>query len=144
MKYLKLIALLIPVVMISCSKDDDDNNNGGTTPQTNTEKLCGKNWKYSKIESDTNNDGVADVDITSQFDACELDDFNTFNTNSTGTYNNGPTKCVSSDPQTSAFTWTWLANETQLKWDAISYNVIINDGNTLKLRYNTLIVTFVK
>ena len=145
MKYLKLIALLIPVVMISCSKDDDDNDNGGgNTTLTNTDKLCGKNWKYSKIESDTNGDGVADVDITSQFDACELDDFNTFNTNFSGTYNNGPLKCVSSDPQTSAFTWTWLANETQLKWDADTYNVIINDGNTLKLRFGAIIITFVK
>ncbi len=145
MKYLKLIALLIPVVMISCSKDDDDNsNNGGTTPLTNTDKLCGKNWKYSKIEADTNGDGTPDLDVTSQQPSCELDNFILFNSNLTGVFNEGPTKCSPSDPQTSNFTWTWMANETQLKWDAQTFTVLVNDGNTLKLRLNTITFTFVK
>jgi len=147
MKYLKLIALLIPVVMISCSKDDDDNsNNGGNTTLTNTDKLCGKNWKYSKIESDTNGDGVADLDITSQYPACALDNYYTFSAPPTQTvvFNEGPTKCDPNDPQTTSVTWTWLANETQLKWDAQTYTVIVNDGNTLKLRLSPLTITFIK
>jgi hypothetical protein len=45
---------------------------------------------------------------------CQRDNFETFSTNLTTTFDEGATKCSSSDPQTKQGTWSFNTGETQL------------------------------
>ncbi|MFN5223519.1 MAG: hypothetical protein ACK5DJ_04975 [Bacteroidota bacterium] len=128
----KTLALLMASIVLisSCSKDDDSTSGGGGgTPATNTSKLCNKNWK---IETFVFNG----VDITSQLDACELDNFTRFSTDGNYVSDEGPTKCDPADPQTTPGTWSWAANETKLVTDGDTTNLLVNSGSVLKIGFD--------
>ncbi|PWU03860.1 MAG: hypothetical protein C5B52_02555 [Bacteroidetes bacterium] len=110
MKSLKFSALLLATaVSISfpgaCKKDDKPS-------KTKTDFLTQSSWKYDKVGIDADNNGTIDQDIALQ--PCETDNIFTFNSNGTGTVDEGPTKCDASDPQTTAITWSFKNNETVL------------------------------
>jgi hypothetical protein len=119
-----LILLLGSLSLSACNKDDDNKE------KTNTEKITLSAWKYDKAEIDSDKNGTPDAPVPSGVvEACEVDNTITFKTDNTGVVDEGATKCETSDPQSSSFTWTFKNNETIINFPtAIITNV---DGDVI-------------
>jgi len=102
-----LFALAAGLTFTSCSKDDD------TAPQTKTEMLTGKNWKVTAQTTSVNGGTPSDTYATER--ACTKDDFETYATDGNVTFDEGPTKCASNEPQTQSGTWAFVENDSKLK-----------------------------
>ena len=92
--------------IFSCKKSSDASSKSKTTLATQS------SWKIQSVGADLNKDGTVDNDVTSQLQACQLDNIYTLKTDGTGTSDEGAAKCNASDPQTSAITWSFKSNET--------------------------------
>ena len=122
------------VVIGSCKKDKHND-----TPKTKTDLLTSGTWKYTGAiitpAYDYYGDGNAVTDIFSIMKTCEKDDFETYKTNGTWEYNDGPTKCDASDPQAFNLPWSLSTDETKLILGG-GENIILELTTTaLKLRY---------
>jgi hypothetical protein len=94
--------LAIALIINGCSK-----SSSSTPAKTNTDLLAQGNWKIKTVF-------VNNVDYTSSVPSCVKDNIVTFMANGTGNWDEGPTKCNSTDPQTNPFTWAWQSNGTIL------------------------------
>ncbi|HXB90779.1 MAG TPA: hypothetical protein VNU72_00755 [Puia sp.] len=113
-------ALVLAFAWASCSKSKS------TDPGNPTVNLVtAASWKYDTSGIDLNKDGVVDIGGDSLITACQKDDIYTFKSDSTGTLDEGATKCHVGDPQTAPFTWSLTTNQTVL---AISSNTLLS-GN---------------
>ena len=125
--------LLLCVGFISsCDKDDDDRQ------KTRSELLIGTWVLTSDAYSpayDYDWDGNTETEIFNRYDACDKDDLTVFNAGGTGTYDEGPTKCDQSDPQSIPFAWSLTNNDNSLVVGGDTYNVVQLDQNTLKVSY---------
>lgn len=119
----------------SCKKDEEDQENTTTTvtiPETATQKLCDKSFKMTAWTSSPAWQGVTDVYAVTL--PCYLDNTMVFHTIGTVIGGEGANKCNAGDPQTTSGTWVFINNETVLVVnDTTIYNVLVNDGTTLKL-----------
>ncbi len=108
MKYI-LLAFAICFLIPACKKDK-------TKDPTKTELITSSSWKYESGGIDQNRDGTVDLtfESTGYLQPCILDNFGTFNVNGTGVSDEGPTKCTTTAPQTTSFTWNFLSNETMI------------------------------
>jgi hypothetical protein len=79
-----------------------------TVAGTRTFFITKATWKFS-------NANVGGLDVSSFLQTCQKDNQLTFVGGGTGTNNEGATKCNPGDPQTSPFTWSFQAGETQLQ-----------------------------
>jgi hypothetical protein len=108
------LVILTGAAIVGCQKDDN-NNNGGSTK---TQLITTGSWKltsdYIDPAVDVNGDGVADHEVFNFYDDCSKDDMLTFKSNGTLTFDEGPTKCDPTDPQSENTTWKFGSNETQL------------------------------
>jgi hypothetical protein len=122
------------IILISCHKDENTN-----TAKTKTELLTTGTWKYigATINPayDYYGDGTLTTNIFDIMKACERDDFETYNTNGTWEYNEGPTKCDPSYPQIFSLPWSLAANETKLFVGPVEHTILELTATTLKLRY---------
>lgn len=79
------------------------------------------------------------TDYYAQMQDCEKDDLICFDTPNIYKEDEGAAKCNTNDPQTETDTWSWNATETiisvTMDSETTSYNVITNDGTTLKVSY---------
>ena len=141
MKLLKysLIAL-ISISLFSCEKDDDTTEpTTPTTPTTptNTEKLCGKNFITSDYTLIQNGVTITTGLDTNFYPACQQDNIQRFETDSSLAFDEGATKCDPTDPQTEAGNWVFYDSETKLIFepgpDADTLNIITNNGTVLTL-----------
>lgn len=98
------------VFCLSCKKSNDNS----TPPKSKTVLLTQSSWKVQSVGIDADNNGTVDQDVTSSLSACQLDNTYSFKSDSTGTMDEGATKCSSTDPQTTSFTWGFRNNETVL------------------------------
>lgn len=107
MKYVSCI-LLLSFVLPFCKKDDKPKE------PTKTEMLTSSSWKYDSGGVDQDRNGTVDISFTTSglLQPCMLDNTGVFNTNGTGTADEGATKCNVNTPQTSAFNWSFASNET--------------------------------
>jgi hypothetical protein len=129
------------LVFTNCKKDKKDPEpEPVVVPPTNSEKLTNKNFRLTASTVDPAfNDGTTLItDVYAQMDACEKDDILRFNTNGTGTNDEGATKCDPDDPQTESFNWVFSTDEkvitvTPTGGTPYSFTVLINDGTTLKV-----------
>jgi len=134
------IALLLMITGItttlSCKKDKDDSS----TVKTKTELLTVGNWKYTACiispAYDYYGDGNPVTNIFNILKPCEKDDFETYKTNGTWEYNEGPTKCDQSFPQIFSEAWRFTADETRLFIGTSECTILELTSNTLKLRYS--------
>jgi len=85
----------------SCQKNSTDKE------PTKTELITKTSWKFSKAEANG-------MDANSYIDDCFKDNTAIFASDGSGTLDEGATKCDSSDPQSSPFSWEFLNNETTL------------------------------
>lgn len=106
---------------LSCKKDSD-------TPAaaTKTDLLTAKNWKTTDLKVN----GVS-VFNSGLIDACDKDNLIKFNTNKTAIFDEGATKCSSTDPQTRNGSWDFTTSETKLK-------VTNPDGDVVEATIGTL------
>ena len=126
----------------SCKKDKKDPEPEEPTPVvlTNTQKISNKNFKLTAatIDPGVPTGGTTITDWYAQMDDCEKDDLINFSENGTYKDDEGATKCATSDPQTTTGTWVWNTNETIITvttgTDVTSFDVLVNDGTTLKVK----------
>jgi hypothetical protein len=110
------VGLCLAVALVGCGKDDSDDAKPNTPTLTAKETLLtSKNWRISAVSvthsffgQTINSDGYA------QLSACKKDDFIKYNADKTAVGDEGATKCSTSDPQTSSFTWAFNSAETEL------------------------------
>lgn len=98
-----IMTALALVGFMGCDKDDDD-----TPAKTKTELITQGSWKFSTAT-------VGGADVSAFLQTCQKDNVLTFvAAGSTGTVDEGATKCNAGDPQTSPFTWSFASGETQV------------------------------
>lgn len=80
-------------------------------------------WKFSNAK-------VGLTDVSAFLQTCQKDNILTFAAAGTGTNDEGATKCNAGDPQTTPFTWNFVASETQL---FISSTLFTGGSNTFNI-----------
>ena len=139
MKKVLFLFAISGVALFGCDKEDDDNN--GQSEKTNL--LVQQTWKFQSAGFDMGSNGSVDLDLTAQTPACLADNTLTFTANGNGTMDEGATKCNTAAPQTTAFTWGFATNETEMN---ISGNVIpgVNSGKFKIIALSTTQLTLSK
>ena len=103
-------ALALSLFLLACDKNDDDEQTDNTSTIASS-----SSWKYDSGGADVNGDGNIDVDVAAfGVQACALDNTVSFTTGGTGTADEGPTKCDPALPQSTAFNWNFLNNQSNL------------------------------
>ncbi len=93
--------------------------------------LTTSTWKFSEAGIDTEGDGKIDQALpTGTLTTCQTDFILTFKSDKTGTLDEGPTKCIASDPQTTPFTWELNSDNTQITFSA---NILAGFGGATKI-----------
>jgi hypothetical protein len=125
-----ILAFLSMILVFTACKKDSDNN----TPKTNTDLLVQGSWKFD-------NATVGGSDVSSLIQGCQKDNTLTFAAGGTGTLDEGATKCNSSDPQSSPFTWSFATNETVLHVSATLFTGGSSDFNIVTLNETQLVLS---
>ena len=141
----KLLSLfLVAAALASCSKKDDSTPT--PIPASPTELLTAKSWRISAETSSTAITGSPTPIVQDEYanmKACERDDFTKFNTDKSATFDEGATKCSTTDPQTQTGSWSLNSANTQLtikdptQGSTIVFDVVTLSATTLSLRYST-------
>jgi hypothetical protein len=130
-----LLIAALTIIALSCSKDD---------AATKKEMLTGKNWILTAETINPGLDfggGIIITDIYSQYDQCYKDNIANFTTSGNYTFEEGPTKCDSNDPQVfDAGTWTFNSDETILVVTSTTDGVM--NLTIQELTASKLVVTF--
>jgi hypothetical protein len=109
------------IIINSCSKSN-------STQKTKMQLLTQSTWKYDTAGIDLNGDGTIDAAFPAGYLLdCTKDNLLTFNTDSTGTADEGPTKCNTTDPQTVAFTWSFNSTQTDITSSTAIFNGVGGD-----------------
>lgn len=107
MKNYVFALLSIGLIILSCNKDDDDDNNDDNAQ---VQLISSATWKYDTAAiGDDSGNPVSPLPAGTIAD-CEKDDTITFMSDSTGTLNEGATKCDAADPQSTSFKWWFKDN----------------------------------
>ena len=136
MKKLSLL-FLAALALGSCKKNDD--NAPATPTSSKTDLLTAKNWRIT-ADKTTNTVGTYSTvdDDYATSPACERDNFLKFNTNKKATYDEGATKCDSSDPQTASAAWDINSDGTKLTLTDPSGTGLVEQKDILELTATTL------
>jgi hypothetical protein len=128
-----LVLFIIPFLFTECKKE------ATTTNKSKTELLCSSKWvqKSFKVNPGIDIGGVILTDIYPQFELCDKDDTEKYETNGFGISDEGADKCDPSSPQTSSFTWSFKNNETILSLDGD--DLAINTLNNNELIIETIV-----
>lgn len=138
----KLLLLSLGLAALSACKKDSE-----TTPTiaTPTELLTAKNWRLSAYTSGFATAGAAAVttDEYATTPACQRDDFTKFNANKSVLFDEGASKCNTTDAQSETSTWDLSSNDTKLTLAApqlggfpIPFDIITLSSSTLHIRYS--------
>jgi hypothetical protein len=120
---MKKVPVLIPFALailffvlpfVACKKNGSSGSNG---PSATVKLITQATWKFDTSGVDQNHDGIPEIGDTS-IKPCEKDNTYTFRVDSTGTMDEGATKCHVGDPQTVPFTWKLTNNETVMTSNA--------------------------
>ncbi|RZK30321.1 MAG: hypothetical protein EOO63_07050 [Hymenobacter sp.] len=136
----KLLLFALCVASLSACKKDSEN-----TP-SKMDLITAKNWRVTAATTTTtvtttgSSPTVTTTNDYAQYDPCEKDNFYKFNTNKTLIFDEGPTKCNPSSPQTSTITWDFNGDQTKLITGTASSSSSSSDdilelsATTLRLR----------
>ena len=95
-----LVFLLI--LWVACKKSSSSTN----SPSARMNFVTQSSWKFDTAGIDLDRNGTIDIGDTTIL-SCYKDNTYLFNKDSTGTADEGATKCNSTDPQTYPFTWSF-------------------------------------
>ena len=148
MKKIILSVAVLAVFFTGCKKKEDDPAPSTPSSKSKTELLTANTWIQTGATAsksvDYDGDGNSSLDVFTQMDACEKDDFINFNnTNNTksGTINEGANSCDADPNDVNAFTWALNSTESILTLAASGFSVDMTlvevTGTTLKLSYET-------
>jgi hypothetical protein len=137
MKY-ALLLLTLSTILLSCSKDDAAKKDALTTGT----------WKLTGGMTDYNKDGVYEEDYYAILAGCEKDNIYTFQSGGSEIVDEGPTKCIDSNPQTRTSTWSFKNNQKELQLGTSTYQIEALTSTTLRLKgtasYNIIYTVNVK
>src|SRR5436189_4527243 len=112
MKNYVLALISIGFITYGCNKDDD--NNSTDDVKAKVQLITSATWKYDTAAI-SDKDGNPTLALPSGIiQSCDKDNTITFKSDSTGTLNQGTTKCSPSDPQTTSFKWWFKEKGTVL------------------------------
>jgi hypothetical protein len=131
--------LLAALALGSCKKNDD---NSPAAP-SKTDLLTAKNWRITAQKNTTTfGTQTSTTDEYAALSACERDNFAKFNTNKTVVFDEGATKCSTSDPQTESGTWDFNSDQSKLNLTdpslggvVIPFDIVELSATTLHVRY---------
>lgn len=137
MKKILFATLILSSLFIGCSKDDKED----VKQPTKTELLTAHYWQATALTVDPplSIGGTQISDFYAQLENCSKDDLEKYNTNNTVTYDEGPTKCDPTDPQTQTSPWSFNSDETILTINGESYKVLTLTSTQLKMSFSELI-----
>jgi hypothetical protein len=131
-----LMLLIGGMCFTACDKNDDKDKE-----KTNTDKITLAAWKFDKASLDVNKDGTGDFPVPdSEIEACERDNLITFKADNTGTVDEGPTKCATSDPQSVPFVWTFKTNETVINFPTAILAGVDGDVTIVSLTETSMVL----
>ena len=138
MKYYVLALVSIGSIILSCNKDDDDKKDDLSTK---IQLMTTATWKYDTAAIGDNNGKPVSPLPAGAIDACEKDNIITFKSDSTGTLNEGASKCNSTDPQTTTFKWWFKDNGAVLYSPDPIFGGLSGDVKVIELTATKLRVT---
>lgn len=133
----KLVLLLLSLLTLgACKKSEPE-------VDAKTALLTGKRWRLTAFTVETISNGFGNVsDTYATSPTCQRDDFTTFNRDKTVVFDEGPTKCISSNSQTNTSQWEWFDNQATLAYisasgfsGTVKCDVLELTATTLRLRY---------
>lgn len=133
------LSLILTGTFTACKKESKtpETVNSTTPPiESNTDKLCGKNWKIT-ANTMINSANSTTVDLYATTSACLKDNLRNYAPNNTVTENEGAILCSNSS-QTTTFNWQWLNNESKLV--LAGDTVILIELNATTLKYYSITV----
>ncbi|GAA4378667.1 hypothetical protein [Hymenobacter koreensis] len=138
MKKVVLLATLAAACTFTACKKDSEKT------QTKTEMITAKSWRVTADKSSISGNGQSSTsDDYATYQACEKDNFLKFMTDKKVEFNEGPTKCAQSDPQTEIGAWDFNSDQTKLTLTdqgsglSLVFDVIELSSSTLKIKYST-------
>lgn len=130
-----LVFMMLVVSFVSCKKDSEKQ-------PTKTELVTASPWLFSSASIDQNNDGVGDVAVPpSVLLPCYTDNTLTFKADGTGTFDEGATKCNTTDPQSSPFTWSFTSAEQNITFTASIFPGASGEFKIITLNNTQLIMS---
>lgn len=121
------LASLVILFSTGCKKKNDD-----TPAKTKTELIASGTWKFQSAT-------VSGFDVSGLRPICEKDNLLTFQTNGSGTLDEGLTKCDNADPQSTTFSWNFTSNETVLHVSTVLFASGSNDFTIVSLSATQLV-----
>ena len=127
-KVIFLSSVAMALFTIGCSKDNDGNDG----PSERMQLMTSAAWKYDNAEVDITGDENGDQPLPPGIlEDCDKDNVITLNSDSTGTIDEGGTKCDVGLPQTVNITWQFKNNETVIN---IPENIFGNISGDAKIK----------
>ena len=110
----------------SCKKKDDSPSKSAL--------LKASPWKYKEAGIDLDNNGSGETPIPpGTLQSYDLDNTVTFQTDTTGIVDEGPTKFPASNPQTSTFKYTFNSSTNVINFSTAVFAGISGDAKVLEL-----------
>ena len=104
-----ILYLTLAFLLIQCKKESDP------PPQpTKTDHITASPWKLEDAGLDQNKDGSIEFSVFASLPACLVDNTISFKTDNTGLTDEGSQKCNTSDPQSTAFNWSFADGEANI------------------------------
>jgi hypothetical protein len=136
MKKAVLIATgIIGLAIVACKKND----NGKAA--TNVELITSTTWSIDTIGFDNDANGQIDNAVPGGFKSCELDNTIKFSQDSTGVFDEGATKCNTTDPQSTPLTWYFKDSAKVIHIDGNLQGQLAGDAKILALTNTSFILT---
>jgi hypothetical protein len=121
-----IILFAVTLATAACSKS--------STKKTKADQISSATWKFSQAGVDFDNNGTIDVAApVTLLQPCITDNIITFKSDKTGIVDEGATKCATTDPQTSNFTWSLSSDETIITFSAAIIAGVGGDAKIIDL-----------
>ena len=138
-KLMILVIMSATIALSACKKD--------ASPVSKTDLLTASQWKMTAFTVDPGFpifDALGNItgystDMYSSMESCSKDDTFKFNSDNSVKFDEGASKCDSSDPQSTSGTWSLKTNETILSLidngSAQDYTIMELTARILKMKY---------
>lgn len=125
---LQIAALFFLMIFTACGKKNP------VSELTKTALITASTWKYDNAGIDINGDGTSDSPLPSTvLTSCTTDNLITFKSDKSGSVDEGPTKCATTDPQTTPFNWELTNNETEMTFSTAIFTGLDGSVKILEL-----------